>query len=184
VLNQESSEVINFILITVTYFLPALIANGAPVVFIGKLVKRPRPLDRNVLFIDGKPILGPNKTLEGFIIGVASGLIVGVAYSLIFNNVNFTIYGLTMGLGAMVGDAFNSFIKRRLSIRSGDPFIPMDQLSFIVSSYLLVKVLRIDRLCGINLGLKYFSMIVVIVLILHPLSNLVSYVLGLKDKPW
>ncbi len=179
-----SNAVIGFIINTIIYFLPALIANGAPVIFIGKVIKSPRPLDRGRKFIDGKPILGPNKTIEGFLIGCLSGLITGIAYTLITHNRFFILYGLIMGLGAMIGDAINSFVKRRINIRSGDPFIPMDQLSFIIMSYVFIKLFELDKLCGIEVTLAHFSMIVVIVMILHPLTNMISYLIGLKDKPW
>ncbi len=179
-----SNAVIKFIMNTIIYFLPALIANGAPVIFIGKVIKNPRPLDKGRKFIDGRPILGPNKTLEGFIIGCLFGLIAGIAYALITHNTFFILYGSTMGLGAMIGDAINSFVKRRINIRSGDPFIPMDQLSFIIVSYVFIKLFELDKLCEIEVTLAHFSMIVVIVMILHPLTNMISYLIGLKDKPW
>jgi len=179
-----SNAVVGFIANTIIYFLPALIANGAPVIFIGKVIKNPKPLDRGRKFIDGRPVLGPNKTIEGFLIGCLFGLVVGIAYALITHNIFFMLYGFTMGLGAMIGDSINSFIKRRINIRSGDPFVPMDQLSFIVISYVFIKLLELDRLCGIEVTLAHFSMIVVIVMILHPLTNMISYLIGLKDKPW
>jgi len=174
------SAVVNSILA----FLPALIANGSPVVVIGKLIKKTTPMDFNRKFIDGRPILGRSKTWEGFIVGTLCGAITGAAYSAILSNMLWIIYGLLMGLGAMIGDSLNSFIKRRLNISPGEPFIPMDQLSFVLAAYALVKISGIDSLVGCNVGLTELAIIVYVVLVLHPLTNLIAYKLGLKDKPW
>lgn len=180
-----SSNAVNLIIVSVTYFLPALIANALPVVFIGKVIKRKTPLDMGRNFIDGRRLLGPNKTVEGFLIGVIGGLIVGLIYYVaLLRNPCIILYGLLMGLGAMIGDSVNSFIKRRLNIPSGDPFIPLDQLSFILFSYLLVKVTGIDGLSIGLINLYHLSIIIVVVMIAHPLSNLIAYLLKLKDKPW
>ncbi|RLG77054.1 MAG: CDP-2,3-bis-(O-geranylgeranyl)-sn-glycerol synthase [Thermoprotei archaeon] len=174
------SAVVNSILA----FLPALIANGSPVVVIGKLIRKTTPMDFNHKFVDGRPILGRSKTWEGFIVGTICGSIAGAAYGIMLSNILWIVYGLLMGLGAMVGDALNSFIKRRLNIPPGKPFIPMDQLSFVLVAYALVKVAGIDSLVGYNVGLTELAIIIYVVLVLHPLTNLIAYKLGLKDKPW
>ena len=180
-----SNDVVRLIIISVIYFLPALIANALPVIFVGKIIKRRTPLDMGRNFIDGRRVLGPNKTVEGFVIGVAGGLVTGLTYYvLLLRNPYVIFYGLVMGLGAMIGDSINSFIKRRLDIPSGDPFIPLDQLSFILISYLLVKITGIDSLSIGLIDLHHLSTIVVIVMVVHPLSNLIAYLLKLKDKPW
>ncbi|MCD6341224.1 MAG: CDP-archaeol synthase, partial [Desulfurococcales archaeon] len=35
-----------------------------------------------------------------------------------------------------------------------------------------------------NVGLTELAIIIYVVLVLHPLTNLIAYKLGLKDKPW
>jgi len=185
VLNSLSNDVVELIIMSVIYFLPALIANALPVIFIGKIIKRRTPLDMGRNFIDGKRVLGPNKTVEGFIVGAVGGLITGLTYYvLLLRNPYIIFYGLVMGLGAMIGDSINSFIKRRLNIPSGDPFVPLDQLSFVLTSYVLVRITGIDGLSIGLIDLHHLSMIVVIVMIAHPVSNFIAYLLKLKDKPW
>jgi len=46
--------------------------------------------------------------------------------------------GVRFGIGAMAGDAVKSFFKRRVGIRPGQPWIPFDQLDFIVGALALV----------------------------------------------
>ena len=178
-----SNTYLEFVIKEVIYFLPALISNATPVV-IAKFIRNRHPIDGGRVFIDKRPILGSSKTIEGFISGVLSGLLIGIVYAGLFNNKFFILYGFTMGLGSMIGDVINSFIKRRLGLRSGEPFIPMDQLSFILVAFVLTKLLGIDRICGLYLTVTDLAAIVFITLILHPLTNLIAYFLGLKKEPW
>ena len=182
-LNQALS-IYSAVLKAIVAFLPALIANCLPVLTVGKLIRETTPIDLNRKFIDGKPILGQSKSWEGFIVGVAGGGVVGLAYSIALGNTLWTAYGTFMGLGAMLGDTLNSFVKRRLNISSGEPFIPMDQLSFILVAYVLVKALNLDMLVKHDISLTELAIITYVTLVLHPLTNLIAYKLGLKNKPW
>jgi len=181
---NQAQSIYNAIVNSILAFLPALIANGSPVVVIGKAIKKTTPMDFNHKFIDERPILGRSKTWEGFIVGTLCGTITGLVYGIILGNILWIVYGLLMGLGAMIGDSLNSFIKRRLNISPGEPFIPLDQLSFVLTAYAIVKASAIDSLVGHSISLVELAIIVYVVLVLHPLTNLVAYKLGLKDKPW
>jgi len=163
-------------------FLPAMVANALPVV-TSRIIRKKHPLDFGLRFIDGRRLLGKNKSIEGFAAGVAGGLLVGCIYTLVTHNLAWITYGAVSGIGAMVGDSLNSFVKRRLNIRSGDPFVPMDQLSFILVTYILVTVLRVDDAVGIEMSLVDLAMGIYIVMVLHPLTNLIAYFLKLKDTP-
>jgi len=163
-------------------FLPAMVANALPVVISGVL-HRKHPLDLGLKFIDGRRLLGKNKSIEGFAAGIVGGILVGCIYTLVTHNIAWITYGAVSGIGAMAGDSLNSFVKRRLNIRSGDPFIPMDQLSFILVAYVLVVMLGIDNAVGIRLSLADLAIGIYIVMVLHPLTNLVAYFLKLKDTP-
>jgi len=171
---------------TLKFILPALIANAFPVIFLGSgLIKVRTPIDLNIVLPDGKRLLGPNKTVEGFLVGVLGGVLVGFCYYFLGYSYLTIMYGLISGLGAMIGDIVNSFIKRRLNIPSGEPLVPLDQLSFIIVAYGLVRLTNIDYLCfNMGFSLKYLSLAIVMVMILHPMSNLVAYIFKLKDKPW
>ncbi len=167
---------------SVFLFLPAMVANAMPVVASG-IIRKKHPLDFGLRFVDGKRLLGKNKSIEGFVAGITGGLLIGCIYTLVTHNHGWITYGVISGIGAMVGDSLNSFVKRRLNIRSGDPFIPMDQLSFILVTYVLVTALRVNDAVGIEVSLVDLAMGVYIVMVLHPLTNLIAYFLKLKDTP-
>ena len=79
----------------------------------------------------------------------------------------------------MVGDSLGSFIKRRLGIESGRPFV-LDTIFF----------LAIALVFAYNYAPKeYYDpqgilLLFMITLILHPSTNLIANRLGLKKVPW
>jgi CDP-2,3-bis-(O-geranylgeranyl)-sn-glycerol synthase len=157
------------------YFIfPAYCANAAPVIFGGG-----RPIDADRTFIDGKPILGSHKTVRGFF----AGLIVGTLVSFVQNTV-YPLYqsnpllGFALSLGALIGDLFDSFIKRRLGFTPGASFPILDQLDFVVGA--LLFSLMVPPLPHLNLIL----IIIVITPPIHLLTNVLAFLFGFKSKPW
>ncbi|MCD6324052.1 MAG: CDP-2,3-bis-(O-geranylgeranyl)-sn-glycerol synthase [Desulfurococcales archaeon] len=163
-------------------FLPALTANSAPLVMRNILRKRRfTPVDGGRTFLDGRRVFGDNKSWEGVAAGTITGTVVGAIYSAITGYSLWIVYGFLMGLGAMMGDLLNSFLKRRLNLEPGDPFIPFDQLSFLYVAYLFT--LPLNELEGV---IKPYDLLIAtyLVLVLHPLTNLVAYWMKMKDNPW
>jgi CDP-2,3-bis-(O-geranylgeranyl)-sn-glycerol synthase len=157
------------------YFIfPAYCANAAPVIFGGG-----RPIDANRTFIDGKPILGSHKTVRGFF----AGLIVGTLVSFVQNTV-YPLYqsnpllGFALSLGALIGDVFDSFIKRRLGFPPGASFPILDQLDFVIGA--LLFSLMVSPLPPLNLIL----IIIIITPPIHLLTNVLAFLFGFKSKPW
>jgi len=154
------------------FILPSYVANGTPVVMT-KIVKRGKPLDLGLNFIDGRRVFGDGKTVEGFISGLLMGTLVGMLLSRLGLKESFLL-----SLGAMLGDLVGSFIKRRIGLERGAPLPPLDQLDFIAGSLLLyswfVKVVPLN-IVMIVLGLTPP---------LHLLTNFIAYKLGLKSVPW
>ncbi len=141
------------------YALPAYIANGAPTVFGGKI-----PIDLNKK-INGEPIFGKNKTWKGFAAGVIGGSLTGC---IVFNDV---IYGTLLGFLAMIGDLIGSFLKRRLKIKPGKTFFPLDQTDFMLTS-----------LIGINLKYKLTISAVILLLVFTIAIHLLASAIGIKLK--
>ena len=157
------------------YFIfPAYCANAAPVIFGGG-----RPIDANRTFTDGKPILGSHKTVRGFF----AGLIVGTLVSFVQNTV-YPLYqsnpllGFALSLGALIGDVFDSFIKRRLGFPPGASFPILDQLDFVIGA--LLFSLMVSPLPPLNLIL----IIIIITPPIHLLTNVLAFLFGFKSKPW
>ncbi len=165
-------------------FLPSFVANAFPVIFIRKLFRNPTPLDLGRTFIDGRRLLGDSKSVEGFIFGVLGGLLVGLAYTALTSEVFWLTFGVVMGVGAMLGDALNSFVKRRLKLKSGDPLPVLDQVTFVLGSYALIRATALDRGVPTGVGSSDLAWGVILALVLHPTTNALAYFLGLKDKPW
>jgi len=154
---------------------PCYVANATPVI-VARVLKRTHPMDWERRFIDGRRILGDGKSVEGFFSGIASGTAVGLALSYV--SALSVGEAFTLSLGAMLGDALGSFVKRRLGLERGDPAPLLDQLSF-----LLVALLMYQLTYG---GLDAFvvATLVAVTPLIHLLTNRLAYKLGLKDKPW
>jgi CDP-archaeol synthase len=100
-----------------------VITNGAPV--IARLLLRQRfnqPLDRNLQFIDGRPLLGPAKTVRGIVSAIFLTALMATLFDLS------PVQGSIFALLAMSGDLVSSFIKRRLGITSSRSAPLLDQL--------------------------------------------------------
>lgn len=99
------------------------IANSTPL-FAKKLFgnRFAQPLDADMTFFDGGPLLGRSKTLRG------------VLSSLLATTVGALLIGLSPGIGiivastAMAGDLFSSFVKRRLALAPSSQAIGLDQI--------------------------------------------------------
>lgn len=99
------------------------VANGTPVIATKLLGKeRAFPLDGNATLSDGRPVFGSSKTLRGVILSIAltsaCAPLVGLGWEV----------GFVVAVGAMVGDLFSSFVKRRLGMPSSSKFTGLDQI--------------------------------------------------------
>lgn len=170
--------------------LPAYLANMAPVIFaklkwlnfLNKPIDGGRRIRSNYIF-------GSNKTWRGIVSAVIIGVLVAwlqaVLYPLdffknisLFNyQVNFLLFGTLAGLGAILGDLFKSFFKRRVKINSGRPWPVFDQLDFIVG-FLIFTWVIVQPTWQIILTLA------IITLVLHPLVNIIGYLLKIKKVWW
>ena len=162
------------ILESIWYFLPAYLANMAP-----PLVKRWNFLDKPV----SERIFGKNKTYKGIVTAAVTGTVVFYiqrmvdvkALSLFDYGTMSLALGLLLGSGAILGDLIESFFKRRLGIGPGRPFIPFDQLDFVIGGLLLGSIVYIPPL-----------EVIVVLLILSPLlhmaTNRVGYWLKITRK--
>ena len=87
--------------------------------------------------------------------------------------------------GAVIGDLFGSFLKRRLDIKSGAPFWIVDQLDFALFALLFISI---PSFISPSLFLFPDIFILIFVIILTPavsiIANTVAYFVGLKSVPW
>ncbi|MGE5260824.1 MAG: CDP-archaeol synthase [Actinomycetota bacterium] len=124
------------------------VANGAPLLAKAMLGSRfDRPLDGGALFPDGRAWFGASKTIRGVVVAL-------VATSLAAPVLGFRWeVGVIVAMGAIAGDLFSSFIKRRLGLASGTMALGLDQIPEslfpLLASRLLLPVGLLDVLAGV-----------------------------------
>lgn len=99
------------------------------------------------------------------------------------------LYGAVLGFAALVGDAVKSYFKRRLGKEGGAPWVPFDQLDFVVfglAAAFLAAPLLAD---GWVMAALLHDWVVIATLVLltpglHFLVNVIGYWLKLKEVPW
>ena len=160
------------LLIAIYIAIPTYVANSTPVLLGGGA-----PIDRERKFIDGRRILGSNKTVRGFSYGLLLGSLAALAEAILFSNYALLPVGIVASIGALFGDLCGAFLKRRLDISPGSPLLVVDQLDFILGAILLTSpILKITAGTALIL--------VAATVPIHLLSNAIAYVLRLKKRLW
>lgn len=163
--------------------------------------KHANPIDRGVLFCDGRRIFGDNKTWVGF-----WGMVFfGALFQLLWGGICYAIKALgdmselyklypntpvfNLAVGTMFGFAYvvfelpNSFIKRRLNITPGKTgrgivgviFILIDQIDSLIG-----VVLVLSFLCNISFG-EYW-LYIILGAVTHITVNLILYALKIRKN--
>lgn len=136
------STISSHILILISCMIPAMIANATPVI-VRKIPILQYPIRESWL--------GAHKTWRWLISGTIVGTIIGYillssiqsqiinSWILHFyaNNISPLLMSFLLSFGALFGDSFKSYWKRRYHIPSGQPFIPRDQIDYIIGTFML-----------------------------------------------
>lgn len=105
-----------------------------------------RPLDGGAVFLDGRPLLGPAKTIRGILLSVVATPIAAVLLGMGWE------IGVVVAIAAMAGDLVSSFTKRRLGYPSSSRAIGLDHIPEslfpFIASRLLLPVTLIDMVLG------------------------------------
>ncbi len=174
------------------FLLPAALANVVPVISnkLPGLKHWHTPLDFDKTW-RGKRIFGAHKTWRGLASGIvvaaltfalqqyavrhttwAAGIVNHTAYA----QLPILLLGALFGIGALGGDAVESFFKRRRDIASGHSWLLFDQTDYVVGGILV-------SLPFIILPLAYYLTMLIFWLIIHLLGSYVGYKIGLKERP-
>lgn len=163
-------------------FLPAGIANMAPVLFKWVPILD-YPIDIGGK-ISGKRILGNNKTFRGLIFGILIAMLVVYLQSLAdfetiinYSAINILLLGFLMGFGVIFGDSVKSFFKRRRGIKSGKSWLVFDQVDWIFGAIIFVNLY-------VWVGWKVNFISLVLFALLHPVVNYAGYLLKIKKNKW
>lgn len=182
--------------------LPAYLANmGATIVGGGP------PIDGGRTWSDGRRVLGDGKTWGGIVWSPLLAVALTAVLRVLAGLDPLRAWGVSdwgpppgwivltygLALGALVGDAAFSFLKRRRGRERGSPWLGPDQLDFVAGGLAgglvggAVAAL-LDPAAG-NLFLAEFTpprvaAIVVATPALHLLVNYIGWRIGVKDVPW
>ncbi len=148
--------------------LPAYLASASAVVLGGG-----HPIDMGKRFIDGRRVLGDGKTVEGFLGGWAFGGLVGFLLFPLFSLP--PLLSFLISFGAMLGDALGSFVKRRLGFERGASVPLLDQESLLLGVFILKPTL---------FSPLEWLLLLIMTPVLHRLTNIMAFKLGLKGVPW
>jgi CDP-2,3-bis-(O-geranylgeranyl)-sn-glycerol synthase len=184
-------NILTLSLYAIYFMLPAYLSNVSALVFGGGA-----PIDGGRKLGDGNRLFGNGKTWRGFIIGSLVGAGIGIIQGLasVYIIQAFNIYspldsyyyilpttaaqgallGFFLGAGALIGDICGSFIKRRLKIKRGNPAPLLDQLDFVIVSLIFASLI-------VTIPLNLILLIIIITVFLHLGTNIIAYLLGIKN---
>ncbi len=129
------------------------------------------PLDSGRKLPDGQPAFGSSKTIRGLVASVCSttlvALVLGFEWSV----------GTAVAVGAMAGDLFSSFVKRRLRLEPHAQAFGLDQIPEALLPLLLVRD---------HLGLRWLEIAVLLTafVALQLMLSRLLFKLGLRDQPY
>jgi hypothetical protein len=124
------------------------IANGTPVLLKKVLGNRLSwPIDGGGKFADGRPLFGASKTIRGVLASIAltaaGAPVLGLEIPI----------GALVGIAAMAGDLFSSFVKRRLNLLPSSRATGLDQIPESLFPLLacrgLLSLTAVDILIGV-----------------------------------
>ncbi|MBN2487732.1 MAG: CDP-2,3-bis-(O-geranylgeranyl)-sn-glycerol synthase [Methanosarcinaceae archaeon] len=174
--------------------LPAYVPNPCAAAFGGG-----RPIDGGRVLGDGRRILGDGKTFRGLFAGITCGLIIGFLQVKLVSG-GFAVFGtdlpsfgidhagsikviFTLAFGSLFGDMFMSFFKRRLGLKRGAPLPVVDQLDFVFGAWVLTY-LAYPRWFADNFSFGIIITVLLITPLLHLVTNIFGYAIGVKKEPW
>jgi CDP-2,3-bis-(O-geranylgeranyl)-sn-glycerol synthase len=184
--------VFNDILFALWFFLPAGAANVMPI-FVAKmpfLRKFEAPMDFGKTY-RGKRIFGAHKTWRGLISGIIAGTLTlwlqqhlfvesswvrSFADAVDYPNLPTLLMGPMFAIGALGGDAIESFFKRQRGVAPGKGWFPFDQTDFIIGG-------AIATMPFVSLTIWQYAWLLILWLGVHVLSTIAGYFLRLKDSP-
>ncbi len=148
------------------------------------------PVDLGRNFSDGKRVFGDGKTYRGLIIGIAAGIGIGLLQIWLVGIYGWdslpqhTIRSITLlSTGALLGDLFKSFFKRRFGKERGTKWPVADQYDLVAGAFLLLLLLDPAWLSA-YVTIPVLIVILIITPVLHRAVNIIGYHIRVKEVPW
>lgn len=150
-----------------------------------------KAIDNNKQF-KGKPLLGNHKTWRGFVLGPMAGILILFIQKWLFNNytlakeislLNYQEIGLSFGLlmifGAVFGDLFFAFIKRRLDLKPGAKFMPFDQTNYVLGAWFFLSLFS-----KVQINVSVWITLLILTFIIHITATQIGFKIGLSKNKW
>jgi CDP-2,3-bis-(O-geranylgeranyl)-sn-glycerol synthase len=179
------------ILFALWFFLPAGIANAAPIVAakLPYLSAWNTPMDFGKQY-HGHRLLGSHKTWRGMATGIVAAILTvwlqqqivsGHSFEFLQENGEYlsnpaVLLGFLFGFGALAGDALKSFAKRQFGIAPGRKWLPFDQIDYIIGGCLAVSIV-------VTLQPIDYLAILLVWFLMHLIFSYLGYLLRLKSAP-
>ncbi|RME31846.1 CDP-archaeol synthase [Candidatus Woesearchaeota archaeon] len=167
-------------------FLPGYFANAIPPLLarVPWLRQWGAPIDCGLSWRN-KRLLGENKTWRGAIGAVLIGGLVFLGQRLLaaqgfmLGDAPFSTlpswYGFLLGAGVIVGDALESFVKRRANIPPGKLWVPFDQIDFTLGGVIATAWVFWP-------GWSVLAILIVINGLGSALAHYLGYLLGINEE--
>jgi CDP-2,3-bis-(O-geranylgeranyl)-sn-glycerol synthase len=176
-------------------FLPLLVSAALSAVILryDLLPALRRPIDAGASW-RGRRLFGDSKTWRGVIVAVVGSTVTVVGQRLLahrapalaivdYRDLDPVAFGAAMGLGAMLGEPPNSFVKRRLGIAPGKTtkgplsavFYVWDQIDLLTGAWPLL-------LCWVRPSAVFVIASFAVAMVLHPTVALVGYFVGARSS--
>jgi CDP-2,3-bis-(O-geranylgeranyl)-sn-glycerol synthase len=167
------------VLASLYFFLPAYIANMVPVLF------KWLPF---LNFPVWEKKCGKNKTWRGLVLATLFGGLIfwlqKIAYSYGFTKLAIIDYsgisvffGFLLGFGAIIGDLVESYYKRKAGIAPGKPWIPFDQLDFVLGGLFFGFFIYVPKASTVLI-------LLIVSPLFHILFNRIGYWLKINPGKW
>lgn len=165
--------------------LPAYIPNPVAALFGGGA-----PIDCGRNYSDGRRMFGDGKTYRGLIAGILAGVLIGLlqmqaqaTFSLTYLPAHTLLSVSLLAVGALLGDLCKSFFKRRLGKERGSKWPLADMYDLVIGAFVLLLVIDPSWLFT-QVTLAAFIVILILTPILHRATNIIGYLLKVKEVPW
>jgi CDP-archaeol synthase len=161
----------------------------APVLSLDLLKPLRRPLDGGACF-RGRRVFGDNKTWRGALVMTTGVLAATLLLSLWdpwwsrlpdgIRDAGPVLYGVLLGIGVVLGELPNSFLKRRLDIAPGTQrnllLTIYDQADFVLVVWIVLLPLW-------TMAVWQAALVFVLVTAVHLVINVVGYAIGARSAP-
>jgi len=148
------------------------VANSAPIAARRLLADRwAAPLDGGLNFVDGRPLLGPGKTIRGVAAAVVATALASWALGMSPQ------VGALLGAVSMAGDALASFVKRRLGVAPSGRATGLDQVPES-----LLPLLAVQGMLDLS-AVQILAVTVAFFVLEIPLARW-AFRLGLRERPY